>query len=209
MSVEDFQGETFVAFTDISGFKEMMKGDGEQAIKALDKLNTAGYHSLQQNQSVNGFFVSDSGILFVREKSLSKVEKLQSILRVVEDINRSLLDNNIMLTTSIAYGTFSYHQRIEFAGIEKNPIYGNAYVSAFLDNETGKPRIQPGQCRVVIGNDGQNLEEVDDRLLRKKNHLYYYWMVDNNSQIESFERQYRDSYQLKYQGMLSALKLNL
>ena len=61
-------------------------------------------------------------------------------------------EHDFMLTTSIAYGKFRYQERIEFEGIEKNPIYGNAYISAFLDNENGKPKIQPGQCRIIKEN---------------------------------------------------------
>lgn len=208
MAVSNFNGDTFVAFTDISGFKEMMKGDGQKAIRALDKLNRAGYAALQRKPEINGFFVSDCGILFVKDNSLSKHEKLSVMLEVVEDINRSLLDDDIMLTTSIAYGKFSYHSRIEFDGIEKNPIYGNAYVAAFLDNETGKPIIQPGQCRIVLDQNDHNLIEVNDRLLETTKHLDFYWMVDKFEQIEGFKSQYNDSYQLKYRGMLSALKNN-
>ena len=38
MPIPDFYGDTFVAFTDISGFKEMMKHE-EKAINALTRLN--------------------------------------------------------------------------------------------------------------------------------------------------------------------------
>ena len=208
MAVDDFNGDTFVAFTDISGFKEMMKGDGVRAIKALSKLNTAGYNALRNNIDVNGFFISDSGILFVRNNTLSKKEKLNCILEVTSRINKELLADDIMLTTSIAYGLFSYHQRIEFNGIQKNPIFGNAYVSAFIDNEKSSPRIQPGQCRIVIENIEEEVFE-DIALLKKvKNHMYHYWMVNNHNEIDAFEREYVDTYQLKYKGMLSALKRN-
>ena len=156
MSVQNFNGNTFVAFTDISGFKEMMKGDGTRAIKALAKLNQAGFDSLNANTNVNGFFISDCGILFVKNTDLSESEKLKAILKVIKEINKKLLSQDIMLTTSIAYGEFSYQQRIEFDGISKNPIYGNAYVSAFLDNETGTPKMQPGQCRIVTNNLNEN-----------------------------------------------------
>lgn len=208
MAVEDFNGNTFVAFTDISGFKEMMKGDGMRAIRALDRLNTAGFNALRNNEDVNGFFVSDCGILFVRNQQQSQPEMLISLLRVTEQINRGLINEDIMLTTSIAYGPFSYHQRIEFNGIEKNPIFGNAYVSAFLDNETGSPRIQPGQCRIVSQNLDDDLFTNIPRLKKQKEHYYHYWMVNSPNEIEDFERKYHDSYQLKYRGMLMALKRN-
>lgn len=207
MPVADYYGDTFVAFTDISGFKEMMIGDGAMAIKALDELNKAGFNALSDNPDINGFFISDCGVLFVKNNSLNKSNKLKALLKVITIINRKLLNKNYILTTSIAYGEFSYHQRIEFPGIEKNPIYGNAYVTAFLDNESGKPKIQPGQCRIVVGDLEDEILDVDAKLKKTNKHLYYYWMVESNQQIDEFEKQYNDSYQLKYSGMLSALKM--
>jgi hypothetical protein len=42
MATEHFDGHTFVAFTDISGFKSMVRGDRESAIHALDEFYTRG-----------------------------------------------------------------------------------------------------------------------------------------------------------------------
>ena len=208
MSVLDFRGETFVAFTDISGFKVMMKGDGQRAINALGCLNTAGYNALRNNSDTNGFFISDCGIIFIRKQRVSKQEKLNILLQVIKNINIELIKHDIMLTTSIAYGMFSYHQRVEFEGIEKNPIFGNAYVSAFLDNENGTPRIQPGQCRIVKKGLEDELFSEMPFLKITRNHIYYYWMLNSSDEIEDFDKQYKDTYQLKYKGMLSVLNRN-
>lgn len=154
MAIDDYEGNTFVAFLDISGFKVMMNNE-RRAQRALDRFYQAGFWVLGNqnnvaNGRVDGFFVSDSGILFVRNDGEGGVEQLELIMRAVERINRKMLRNDFMLTTSIAYGHFSYHGRLEFRCIEKNPIYGDAYVHAFLDNENGKPKIQPGQCRITL-----------------------------------------------------------
>ena len=208
MPVRNFLGATFVAFVDISGFKEMMKGDGSYAVRALDKLNQAGYDILRNNHNINGFFISDCGILFVNNPELSKRDQLMCLLDVVRSINRALIKNDIILTTCIAFGQFSYHQRLEFEGIEKNPIYGNAYVAAFLDSEMGKPKIQPGQCRILDHYVNElNLDQID--LIEKSNaHFYYYWMADGTDEISDFKNAYSDAYRLRYQGILSALKRN-
>lgn len=71
MPIHDFHGETFVAFIDISGFKELMKND-DDALKALSRLYQAGYNVLQERNGVEGLFVFDCGILFVREGSTLK-----------------------------------------------------------------------------------------------------------------------------------------
>lgn len=207
MPVQNFEGDTFVAFTDISGFKELMK-DNVKGLNALRIFYQAGYDALRIQNGVEGFFVSDCGILFARVGTHQ--ERLSNILLAVKTINRSMLQNNFMLTTSIAYGHFNYHDKLEFDGIEKNPIYGNAYVQAFLDNETGTPRIQPGQCRLMMQGMPVDIDINSFELLHSKRnnnrHMYYYWNLESRDEINHFENNYNDSYKLKYSGMLTALK---
>lgn len=206
MPINNFSGQTFVAFVDISGFKELMKNDA-RALEALKHFYQAGFDALREPRGVEGFFVSDCGILFARDGT--NQVKLSNLLESIKDINKKVLDRNYMLTTSISFGSFDYHDKLEFEGIEKNPIYGYAYVQAFLDNETGKPRIQPGQCRLLKKNLPQDISitTTEFPLLREStSHFYYYWNVDNEDDIEAFQRRYNDSYNLKYEGMLKALK---
>jgi len=206
MPIADFNGNTFVAFTDISGFKELMKND-TIALEAIKYFYQAGFNILRESENVEGFFVSDCGILFARNGD--NETKLLNLLDAVKRINKRMIEKNYMLTTSIAFGQFDYQGKIEFQGIEKNAIYGGAYVKSFLDNETGKPKIQPGQCRLV----NQNLPQINFEniplLVKRGNdnqHLYYYWNIENTEEIQIFERNYRDSYSLKYAGMINALK---
>jgi len=42
MPIQHFQGDTFVAFMDISGFKSMMD-EGQRALHALDAYYNAGF----------------------------------------------------------------------------------------------------------------------------------------------------------------------
>jgi hypothetical protein len=208
MPIQNFNSQTFVAFIDISGFKELMK-DSEKGLNALKCLYQSGYDALLNSQGVEGFFVSDCGILFVREGNTT--EKLIKLLSVIKIINNKMLERNYMLTTSISFGHFHYQSKLEFDGIEKNPIYGNAYVKSFLDNETGIPRIQPGQCRIVTKDlpEEVSFDDIHFNLLKRKNngkHLYYYWNLNQENEITNFERQYNDTYKSKYSGMLQALK---
>jgi len=223
MSMNNYDGDTFVAFLDISGFKELMRNE-EKALDALDKLYNYGYEIIgnQNNECrVEGIFISDSCMLFVRNnnQSISSIsESLKSLLMVIKNINKRMREKDFMLTSSIAYGKFKYQGRIEFPGIEKNLIYGNAYVSAFLDNENGKPKIQPGQCRITRKNLPDDIIQVIEqnqdidifRMLKKRGndnkHYYYYWMFDDPSKIERFEQNYKDAYNLKYAGMLKTIK---
>jgi hypothetical protein len=128
MPLDPFDGTTFVAFMDISGFMKMMTEES-RAVHALDCFYQAGYDALhlQNGQPrVDGLFISDCGVLFVRGAGQDSHAGLQTLLDVVEKINRAVLASEVMLTTSTAHGAFSYHNRLEFPGIEKNPIFGNA-----------------------------------------------------------------------------------
>lgn len=215
MAINDFSGQTFVAFLDIAGFKELMKNE-KDALEALNKLYQAGYDVLSEQNGVEGFFVSDSGILFVRPSNdiTTNTQKLKSILAAIKSINQKMLRHEYMLTTSVAFGSFDYHGKLEFDGIEKNPIYGFAYVQAFLDSEKGEPKIQPGQCRVIKQNFPLDImmPNVEFGLLKERphdtRHFYFYWNVHSSADIENFEREYTDSYKLRFTGMLKALNRN-
>lgn len=223
MAINNYDGDTFVAFIDISGFKELMRNE-EKAWKALDRLYQYGYEILRSQNNecrVEGIFISDSGVLFVRrnnQTTSSISETLKSLLVLIKRINERMRENDFMLTTSIAYGKFSYQERIEFKGIEKNQIFGNAYISAFLDNENGTLKIRPGQCRIVKKNLPEDVVETlrqrkNDEIFRMINsrdgdnkHYYYYWMRNDPSEIKGFEQEYNNAFNLKYAGMLKALK---
>lgn len=226
MPLESFEGKTFVAYIDISGFKDLMRNEND-AWKALDKFYNAGYIVLGVHRyetiKVDGLLVSDCGILFVRRENqsiLNSIESLKAILSVVREINKKMIRDNFMLTTSIAYGKFNYQERIEFPGIEKHPIYGNAYVSAFLNNENGEPKIQPGQCRILKRNlpslikntiEENNSDEIF-KLIKERNgdnkHFYYYWMLNSPHHISEFECRYSNAFKLPYEEILRALKGN-
>lgn len=221
MPMKEFNGETFVAFMDISGFKVMMRDGGEKAINALNLLYQTGYDTLQYDGDVSGLFISDSGVLYVHNKDLSVLDKLKCLLKVIKDINRMMIKYDIMLTTSIAYDNFSYHNRIELDNVVKNPIYGNAYVKAFLDSEDKKNKIEPGVCRIVYNEKlkealgeleeisvlrGEETDNLFIKQINKGKHIKFYWNVDSKREIDYFEKQYNNAYNTKYAGFLNALK---
>lgn len=212
MPIRSYKGETFVAFMDISGFKELMK-EG----KAEDTLNdfyNAGYSILSDQNSngnqVEGIFISDCGVLFVRNHPdcPNQANDLDSILKVIKKINQIMIKKEIMLTTSIAYGKFEYQDRRVGNRSTKNFIYGDAYLDAYLDNENGKPKIQPGQCRLVKKRLPEDIlnDDIFKTVCNRNKHHYYYWMVSTPNQIEKFEEKYKNTYKLKYAGMIEILK---
>ena len=96
MPIDDFSSDTFVAFTDIAGFKAMMH-DGKRGAVALDVLYSEGYKIIGKQPEcgcrVEGFFVSDCGVLFVREFE-SAAGRLEALLNAVERLNRACFERD-------------------------------------------------------------------------------------------------------------------
>lgn len=218
MPINDYNGKTFIAYLDISGFKYLM--GKKEAWKILDRFYNAGYNTInnQNNfQKVEGFFISDCGVLFVRMDDQSNLNCFISLLNAVKSINKNMLHEDIMLTTTISFGRFKYQNKLEVQGIEKNAIYGDAYVQSFIDNEYRKPKIKPGQCRIVgkdlpIELDNNQLNNNILKLIKTKendpDHYYYYWNLDDADSIKCFEKDYQESYNSQYEKMLQSLKNN-
>jgi len=215
--------KTFVAFTDISGFKKLMK-EGK-APSALDIFFSEGYRQLKRqgiSEYVDGIFVSDCGIMFARNDKHPEQDNifyLKKLLDVMRNLNNTMLQSDKMLVTSIAYGSFEYIDRIVLRNMSKNLFHGDAYLNAYLDNADGVPKITPGQCRIVIKDLPSEVKDIleeprlNDDILKMiktrnkdKKHYYFYWMRNDPWQIERFEKKYSDSYELIYGGMLNALK---
>ena len=193
-----FSGQTFVAFIDICGFKAMMSEN--KAFDALNKFYQIGYDELQACGDINGIFISDCGILYVTKDTL-KEEKLKILLRIVKSINLKMLEADYMLTTNIAYGDFSYHERKGFKGISKNLMMGYAYVKAFLDSQA-KPKIDVGECRILKEDIEEDFFE-NPHLCPRGKYFYYYWSVEDPEKIDLFKKDYKDS---RYIGALQILK---
>lgn len=216
--MKSFEGDTFVAFLDISGFKKMMEEEGGKAWEALDLLYNTRYRILKNpnNEKVCGVFVSDSGILYINDKSQIDCDlkaNLILLLNIVKEINKTMLENNFMLTTSISYGEFKYQDRIVIPNVDKSAVYGGAYVKAYLDNEHGNPKIKPGQCRIIKKGLPDQIcryirEEFDIFKMFQAHDLYYYyyWMCNNQEDIQKFKSDYKNAHECRYQKLCKVLK---
>ncbi len=217
MPVPNFKGETFLAFIDFAGFKKLVKNDKNAASQKLDTFYQIIYHILDKdgNNDINGLLVSDCGILFVKEENEEKEKQLSKLLKVVKEINQKMLLNDSLLTTSIAHGDFKYKEKIEFEGIGKNLIHGNAYLEAFLDSESDKAKLRPGECRILMNTLPRNLKDYlnNDNLenifkfLRTHNRKYYYfyWMLEDPSEIDKIKKEYNKAYESRYTAIKQVL----
>lgn len=182
----DYNGQTFVAFTDISGFKSMMTNEA-RLMRAMDALYSSGYRNLRDTNRhpvVEGIFISDCGILFSRKNHETDLQALDSLLHVMALIHKDVFESAFSLTTSIAYGRFTYRGKVEFEGLEKNAIHGHAYVSAYKDNESNTRKLYPNECRIckeglpaaVTADQIQTLDIARGRIREEEKHFYFEWM---------------------------------
>jgi len=219
MAFPDFHNHTFVAFCDISGFKQLMSRDAEKAVELLRKFYSDAYGILERTKErghtpVYGLLVSDCAILVAENQDgITNPVAFKALLSTVKRFNKKSLQHGLMLTTSIVYGPFDYEQRSEGFGIEKNMITGAAYIEAYKDSNSTKPKLKCGECRIVIeGLPGDVVDEIDDgdfpMLKKDRGHYYYYWMRENPEEIEDFNKAYESTEDLKYLGMRLVLQGN-
>jgi hypothetical protein len=208
MSIQPFNGDTAVAFVDVSGFKRMMR-NRDRAMATLAQFYQEGYQTLREHRrengmSVEGLFVTDCGILFVRRQEQNAIQIVEALLLAVEALNRRLFAHEIKTTTSIAFGFFRYNPLNEYEGLEKNYIFGDAYVDAFQDNES-TPKPDPGVCRILRKN-FQDLNPntivghpIWSRCRVNEKHISFFWMCETAAGIEDVERRYQEANQSRFE----------
>ena len=224
LSIPSYSGNTYVAFLDISGFKEMMK-DKARATNALNKFYTTIYDtyyemassSLSSSLRINAIVISDCAVLFIsridgNHNDVDKIDGLSRMLTFIQKVNRRFIDQSLhisfLTTCSIAYGHFQYEERTEGDHLRKNYFIGSPYINAFLDNESGEPRIKPGECRILKDNLDLTLSanSLFSLLEPTEKHYYFYWMLDNSEDISRFKRKYQNISQSVYTQMIKLLQ---
>jgi hypothetical protein len=219
--------DRFVAFIDISGFKELMKHENDDALNVLRRFYQIGYRNLdpkigKYDDEIRGIFVSDSGIIWTKN-IVTKNEirkKFNLFLKAVQDINQNVLDdfdmkkNQIRLKTSIAFGDFNFVETSNHELIEKNLIYGEAYLSAYKDNSS---KLDPGLCRIVIDKKFPiEIKKIIDNnefycdlisFIKKFGVKYYFfWNCKNVKDIDIFWKRFQNAKKLVYQKQYEALE---
>lgn len=211
MPISNFSGDTYVAFSDMNGFKEMMR-DHQNAAKALNKFYSTVYELKTKSEysRIQTLAISDCAISFVSNPNSNNTTDLQLMLKFLKKLHTEMLNADYLITSSIAYGKFSYKERIELQGLEKNMLYGNAYLVAYLNNgKSPKGSIviicEENEKSNVLHTSGQYREFLKD-IRRGIKGLLFYWAVPAGDNIDNFEKAYQDTYNLKYKGMLSVYK---
>ena len=226
MSVPAYYGKTFVGYLDICGFKQMMS-DKEKLKNVMNKFYSTLFSAVNEvnSQSIitklNVVAVSDCDILFLSKGKRKDVDQeigLSKLLKFIRYANRQFIDNDspFMTTCSIAYGEFNYQDRKDWRHVRKNCMTGSAYVESYLDSRLEKPKIKPGQCRIIKSTLSVNfihrlkekkVKNDDYKMLKSAgNHYNYYWMCENPESIRFFKSRYDKAFEHLYDDVIEALQ---
>ena len=209
MSLKDFSGETYVAFSDLNGFKEMTR-NLDTAGKALDKLYQTVYElkSKHEFSNLQTLAVSDCTITFA--SNTHNIAELPTMLRFLKELHSEMIKADYLITSSVAYGPFSYQERIVLTGLDKNMLYGDAYLKAYLNNA----KCPEGSVVIICDENDKELilrasgeyRELFRDYRRGVRGLQFFWAVSSADGIDDFVKSYQDTYRLKYKGMISVYK---
>ena len=132
-SIVDRYKESYVAFLDILGFKNMVKKeDDEKLSKYFDEVSKIidDLKKIDRKKNIGYIVISDSIILTIEKVSNSKnnTEILRQICIAVSKIQKQLALNNIWLRGAISSGKTYFDEK-------NNQIVGPAYIDAYLLEE--------------------------------------------------------------------------
>ena len=177
-----FNDWTYVAYSDLCGFKKMME-NREGAYEALNCLFSSTCELLRTRLSVKGLAVSDCVIAWANDK------ELLSIVDFARALHKKMIRKRYLMRTTIAYGQFEFQDRIKLANLDKQMIWGGAYLAAYLGNGNAKP----GSIALL---DEQNVPDAAtlprdwrwERRTGKKGRLQeYYWAANNPGNIREIK----------------------
>lgn len=139
----------YVAFLDILGFKDRIRGlqpeEAKKLIRAFSqtifdifkKKNSDKENSDKENSNdkIKGYIVSDSVILYSED---DKKDSLEALIKLTREIcEKEFIENSILIRGAIEKGEFDKVPAEERLDLEKGLIVGEAYIKAYLVEDSG------------------------------------------------------------------------
>lgn len=191
-----FHKSTYVAFSDLCGFKNLMK-NRKRAYSALDYLFNSVYRIQQHNPNMKALAISDSVIAWVDGNERNDL--LNHVIEYASSLHKRMLEKNYLMTTTIAWGDFHYDEnRLQLSNLSKTMLIGGAYLTAFLANNKA-----PEGSIVLLDKGRGNVEHPtywSDRWLKSKSPAgwEYFWSSSNPEQSKRIIKERKKAEGLKY-----------
>lgn len=134
----------YVAFLDILGFKDRIRGlqpeEAKKLIRAFsqtifDIFKKKNSDKENSNDKIKGYIVSDSVILYSED---DKKDSLEALIKLTREIcEKEFIENSILIRGAIEKGEFDKVPAEERLDLEKGLIVGEAYIKAYLVEDSG------------------------------------------------------------------------
>jgi len=229
LPIDSFFGDTFVAYLDICGFKNMMREiENEKAVNTLNAFFRTVYEGATTSQEICCIAVSDCAIAFVGKRQSegptiacmnscstdNDLARLNSMLEFVRHVSESMIDQGVAISGSIAYGSLQFMKKYEGERTVKALFLGQAYLEAYNDFENCRPKLRPGQIRIAKTIKMKELlnsskGEGNDLSLVKSGPggYYFYWMSDDIQARSEIDHKISYFYKEKaFDALISVLK---
>lgn len=171
----------YVAFLDILGFKNKLKRLSQSEAKMYIGDFSLTVYSIFQNtdsQLINGYIVSDSIIIYTNNVS---EDALKALAKVVEKVcKEEFSQHGILIRGAISKGEFDNIPAIELPHLQKQLIVGQAYVEAYLLEDSVKT-IGINLSESVyqdLKNSGSNLNIIEEKIKDQVQYILRYITID-------------------------------
>ncbi len=203
MPLQDFDGDTWVAFSDLCGTKEMLAKSRHKAANALGRFYQTVYDLHDVTQGISCLAVSDCAIFWLHGEAAAAYA-LDSLLNVLKDLHQRMAQAKYLVSTSVAWGAFSYQQRLELPHLRKDMVAGGAYMDAYAKNKD----LLPGSIGIVNCPDNRWSDDFCPQTAPfltagpagfKKSSI---WWVDSHAEVSGAKQRQKQANESRFQALL-------
>lgn len=200
----EFEGTTFVAYSDLSGFRRMLEENSEQAYQALNHFYNTAYRRLDRNEyaGIAGIAVSDCIVSWSSNLDQTNIERAVMLFSFLKELHKGMIRRSYLVTSTVAWGQYRYQRRIELPRFRKGMLYGSAYINAYLANdqaEVGAIVLLRQSCEINPANDLENCHFWEDTV--KPEGWEYFWSVSEPGDIERIKEERLKAKNLRFERL--------
>ncbi|MHB0947407.1 MAG: hypothetical protein ACYC3B_09575 [Sedimentisphaerales bacterium] len=188
------KGKTYVAFSDLCGFKQMME-DRKKAYEALNHLFSSTYELLQVNKNIKALAVSDCVVSWADD------QQLESMIDFTGSLHKKMIDKRYLMKTVIDCDDFEYQNRIQLGNFQKAFLKGGAYLTAYMEHD----KVVEGGI-VLVKQNGNNFEKPSYNSdfwekSKKPKGWEYFWSIGSSEDILKVIQERKESHKGKYEWL--------
>ncbi len=211
MPLQDFDGQTWVAFSDLCGTKAMYKESPDKAAEALDRFYNAVYELQRAQGEISALAVSDCAIFWLHDPTGYPGEAsvaprmLECLLTHVKTLHMRMVEEKYLVSTTVAYGHFRYQQRLEIPRLRKDMIVGGAYLDAYAAND----KVREGTIVILKPADAPDAAQCAGRFSkmikpyeRSRNQREFFWWLDSPDRIQEAKQAVKQAADSRFRELL-------